>query len=217
MGIILKGIKFIRIFHDSSKFRYKKASSVSEEAFLSQVKYYPKYVFRILLLEGCFNRLMAFSLIWRTRSLVRSNLSPISSNVIGCFPFKPKYNLTTSASRAVNVDNDLSISRLKDSVNKPLSGPGVSSLVNTSYMFELLSSPSFKGASIDTCLPAFLRDCLTSSGVISNKSANSSAEGGLSNSCSSLEKALLILLIDPILLSGKRTILDCSAKACRID
>ena len=51
---------------------------------------YPKYVFKILLLEVCFNLLIAFSLILRTRSLVRSKVSPISSRVIGCWSPKPK-------------------------------------------------------------------------------------------------------------------------------
>ena len=42
----------------------------------------PKYDLRSLLRVPCLNLLIAFSLIWRTRSLVRPNLSPISSNVI---------------------------------------------------------------------------------------------------------------------------------------
>ena len=42
-------------------------------------------------------------------------------------------------------------------------------------------------------------------------------EGLRSFSCSNFEKALLILFNEPTWLSGKRTIRDCSAKACRID
>ena len=53
--------------------------------------------------------------------------------------------------------------------------------------------------------------------VVSNKIANSSGEGSLSNSCSNLENALLILLKDPTWFKGNLTILDCSAMACKID
>ncbi len=41
----------------------------------------PRYAFSSLLLEECFSLLNAFSLICRTLSLVRSNMSPISSRV----------------------------------------------------------------------------------------------------------------------------------------
>ena len=71
----------------------------------------------------------------------------------------------------------------------------------------------FRSASIETCLAATPRVVSTSSVVISSNSANSSADGSLSYSCSSSEKARLILLSDPTLFSGRRTILDCSASA----
>ena len=58
---------------------------------------------------------MAFSLICLTRSLVKSNVSPISSSVMACFSPRPKYNLTTSASLGVRVSSALSISVRKDS------------------------------------------------------------------------------------------------------
>jgi len=51
----------------------------------------------------------------------------------------------------------------------------------------------------------------------STSSEISSAVGGLSNFCSKIAYALLILFMDPILLSGSLTILDCSANACKID
>ena len=158
---------------------------------------------------------MAFSLICLTLSLVKSNVSPISSNVIACWLPKPKYSLTTSASLGVRVSKALSISVLRDSCKRVLSGLGDSPLFNTSYRFE--SSPSTRGASIETCLPEFFKDSLTSLMVMSSSLAISSAEGALSWACSKKAYVLLILLIDPILLSGKRTILDCSARACKID
>ena len=48
---------------------------------------------------------------------------------------------------------------------------------------------------------------------MSNSSASSSAEGRRSFSCSNFEKALLILFNEPTWFNGKRTILDCSARA----
>ena len=72
----------------------------------------------------------------------------------------------------------LSISVLKDSCKSCLSGFGDSPLLRTSYKFE--SSPSTKGASIETCLPEFLSDSLTSFTVISSSFAISSADGARS-------------------------------------
>src|SRR5690606_41713905 len=69
---------------------------------------------------------------------------------------------------------------------------------------------------MERCLPEFRIDSFTSLTVISSSLAISSAEGALSCSCSKKEYALFILLIDPILFSGKRTILDCSASACKM-
>jgi hypothetical protein len=57
----------------------------------------------------------------------------------------------------------------------------------------------------------------TFSSVSSRAVASSSLLGGLSNSCSSLEKALFILFKEPTWLRGNLTILDCSANACKID
>src|SRR5690606_14227588 len=70
---------------------------------------------------------------------------------------------------------------------------------------------------MDTCLPELLSVSDTLSTVVSKMSANSSGEGSRSYSCSNLEKALLILLNEPTWFSGKRTIRDCSAIACKID
>jgi hypothetical protein len=58
--------------------------SKNEQLIRLFIAFYPKYVFRILLLEVCFNLRIAFSLICLTRSRVRSKVSPISSRVIGC-------------------------------------------------------------------------------------------------------------------------------------
>ena len=52
---------------------------------------------------------------------------------------------------------------------------------------------------------------------MSSSFAISSAEGALSCACSRNAYVLFILLIEPILFKGSLTILDCSAKACRID
>src|SRR5690554_2085334 len=60
-------------------------------------------------------------------------------------------------------------------------------------------------------------DSLTSLTVMSNSFAISSAEGGRSLDCSNNAYILLILLIEPILFNGKRTIRDCSANADKID
>ena len=125
---------------------------------------------------------MAFSLICLTLSLVKSNVSPISSKVIACWLPRPKYNLTTSASLGVKVSRALSISVLRDSCRSCLSGFGDYPLFKTSYKLE--SSPSTKGASIDTCLPEFFRDSFTSLTVMSSSLAISSAEGALSWACS---------------------------------
>ena len=59
--------------------------------------YAPKYVFSNLLRLVARNLLIALSLIWRTRSRVRPNLSPISSSESGCSTPIPKYSLITSA------------------------------------------------------------------------------------------------------------------------
>ena len=59
----------------------------------------------------------------------------------------------------------------------------------------------------------FFKDCFTSSTVMSNSLAISSAEGTRSWACSKKAKVLLILLMEPILFNGKRTIRDCSANA----
>lgn len=59
-----------------------KSSQGQEPSYLFINRGQPKYDLRSLLRVPCLNLLIAFSLIWRTRSLVRPNLSPISSNVI---------------------------------------------------------------------------------------------------------------------------------------
>lgn len=66
-------------FHQSIKKR-----TVLLKLFVIVIGNYPKYVLSILLLEVCLRRLIAFSLICRTLSRVRSKVSPISSRVIGC-------------------------------------------------------------------------------------------------------------------------------------
>ena len=48
----------------------------------------------------------------------------------------------------------------------PDSGLGLSSDPITSY--KLLSSPSIRGASIETCLPVFFKDCCTSYNDLNN-------------------------------------------------
>ena len=62
----------------------------------------PRYDLRSLLAEGFLSLRMAFSLIWRTRSRVRSSLSPISSRVISWHPM-PKKLLMISLSRGVRI------------------------------------------------------------------------------------------------------------------
>ena len=66
---------------------------------------------------------------------------------------------------------------------------------------------------MDTWRPDTLRLSLILSSGTSNASASSSADGGLSYSCSSFEKALLILLSEPTWFNGSLTILACSANA----
>src|SRR5690554_4715247 len=117
----------------------------------------------------------------------------------------------TSASRGDKVSNALMISVFRDCNINLLSGRGDSPERNTSYRLE--SSPSLRGASMETCLPEIFMDCSTSAMDKSNSLAISSAEGGRSWACSKYEKVRLILLMEPILFSGKRTTLDCSAKA----
>ena len=157
---------------------------------------------------------MAFSFIWRTRSLVRPKYSPISSSVISCVPIPKKY-FTISLSLSVRVESARSISLLSDSFTRPRSAFGESLFTSTSK--RLLSSPSTKGASTETCLHDTLRVSAIFSLGISRISASSSGEGILSFSCSNFERALFILFSEPTWLSGSLTILDCSASACRMD
>src|SRR5690625_4661755 len=82
---------------------------------------------------------------------------------------------------------------------------------------RLLSSPLWKGASMDTCREDLPRLATTSDLLTCNVSASSSGEGARSNSCSKVANVLWILLERPTLFKGKRTIRDCSAKACRMD
>src|SRR5690606_30597229 len=117
----------------------------------------------------------------------------------------------TSASRGDRVSKALTISVFRDCNINFLSGCGDSPERTTSYRVE--SSPSFRGASIETCLPEIFMDCSTSVMDRSSSLAISSADGGRSCACSKYEKVRLILLIEPILFKGKRTTLDCSAKA----
>src|SRR5690606_572991 len=159
-------------------------------------------------------RCKALSLIWRTRSLVKLNFSPISSSDSGWFDPNPKNNTIISLSLSVKVDSERLISSDNDSSINELSVSG-SEFSNTSN--SVFSSPCTNGASIDTCLPELLNVSETLSTVVSKISANSSGEGSRSYSCSNLEKALLILLKDPTWFRGRRTIRDCSAIACKID
>jgi hypothetical protein len=82
-----------------------------------------------------------------------------------------------------------------------LVGAGVPMFSSTSS--RELSSPSTKGASIETWRAATPRVVSTSSVGISSISASSSALGSRSYSCSNSENALLILLREPTLLSGQ--------------
>ena len=137
---------------------------------------------------------MAFSLIWRTRSRVRPNLSPISSNVISCVLI-PKNIWIISFSLSVSVESALSISLASDSLTKERSAIGESSFTSTSN--KLLSSPSTKGASTEMWRPETFNVSEILSTGISSSSASSSGEGRRSFSCSNLEKALLILFNEP--------------------
>jgi hypothetical protein len=71
----------------------RKAHIFAEGAILNkltkQSDYY-RYDLKSLPLVDLRRRESALSLIWRTRSLVKSNLSPISSSVSGLLPSKPK-------------------------------------------------------------------------------------------------------------------------------
>ena len=107
----------------------------------------------------------------------------------------PKNSLMMSRSRSVRVANARSISRLSDSLISDLSALGESLFTRTSS--RLLSSPSTNGASTDTCLPLTRSVSDTFSFGNSSRSASSSGEGVLSNSCSNLENALFILFKDP--------------------
>ena len=108
---------------------------------------YPKYVFRIWLRCPVCSLRTAFSLIWRTRSRVNPNSSPISSNVFSGTPM-PKNLRKISSSRGVRVANARLISVESDSLISPRSALGESSFSMTSI--KQLSSPSTKGASILT-------------------------------------------------------------------
>ena len=114
-----------------------------------------------------------------------------------------------------SVLSSLSISALSDSASSSLS-VGSSELAIRSSM--LPSSSSEKGAStlrwrlVDE---AFMASSILSSGK-STRSTISSKLGLRSNSCSNLLISLLILLTLPTWLSGRRTILLCSAMACRM-
>ena len=158
---------------------------------------------------------MAFSLICLTLSRVRLNFSPISSRVMACPPFNPKYKVITSASLCVNVDNARWTSFLNESFIKPSSGLSSPSFSRTSK--RLFSSPCTKGSSIETGHPDIFMVSTTSPSVTANTSANSWGEGSLSNLFSSSEKILLILFNDPTLFKGSLTIRYCSARACKID
>ena len=127
----------------------------------------------------------------------------------------PKKSLIISLSLSVSVANALSISLESDSFSNVLSALGESLFGRISS--RLLSSPSTKGASTETCRPETRRVSDTFSLGSSSNSASSSGEGVLSNSCSNFEKALLILLSDPTWFNGSLTIRDCSASACNID
>ncbi len=172
---------------------------------------YPKYVFNSLLLEVCLNLLIAFSLICLTLSLVRSNLVPISSRVSPCFIPIPKNKMITSLSLSDKVDKDLLISLCNDSIINSVSAVGESELINTSN--NELSSPSWKGASTDTCLPPTHNVSATLVLVTSNSSANSCSLGALSYCCSNLENVLFNLFNEPTWFNGNLTILLCSANA----
>jgi hypothetical protein len=62
---------------ETRKKRQKKGCPLATFTFI-----YPRYVFNNLLRDVCLKRRIAFSFIWRTRSRVNPNRSPISSNVI---------------------------------------------------------------------------------------------------------------------------------------
>jgi hypothetical protein len=96
-----------------------------------------------------------------------------------------------------------------------VSALGESELIKTSK--RVFSSPAKRGASIETWRPETLKVSAILSSGKSKTSDNSSAEGVLSYSCSSLEKALFILFKEPTWFRGKRTIRACSANAWRID
>ena len=137
-----------------------------------QIQFPSPDIFSILLLQHPMMtlHLIAFSLIWRTRSRVKPNLSPISSNVISCCPI-PKNICMISFSLSVNVESALSISLARDSFTKERSAIGESSFTNTSS--KLLSSPSTKGASTEMWRPdTFSVSEILSTGI-SSSSANS--------------------------------------------
>src|SRR3569833_2946239 len=119
-----------------------------------------------------------------------------------------------SRSRSVSVESERLISSESDSLINIESVFGSWFSSSSSNVF---SSPCTKGASIDTWRHELLSVSDILSTVVSSISASSSGDGSRSYSCTSLEKALLILLNEPTWLSGKRTIRVCSAIACNID
>ena len=133
---------------------------------------------------------MAFSLIWRTLSLVSWNLSPISSSVISGW-LMPKKHSIMFRSLSLRIDNALEISSRKDSMTNSLSANGKSWFGSISK--RLLSSPSMRGASTDTWRWLFI---LRASSILSSGksmlSAISSMLGRRSFSCSNLLSKRLI-------------------------
>ncbi len=143
-----------------------------------------------------------------------SNFSPISSRVISEQPMPKKYFMI-SRSRSVRVSSARSTSVDSDSLMRPRSALGESVLTSTSS--RLLSSPSAKGASTEMWRPATRSVSDTFSLGSDSSLASSSGDGVRSCSCSKRAKALFILFSEPTWFRGRRTIRDCSARACRID
>jgi len=162
-----------------------------------------KYDCSIRAFEFCLKRINALSLIWRTRSRVRLNFSPISSNECGAMLLKPKNRVSTSRSRSANIPIERLISWDKESVIRLLSVSASVLCITSSRVF---SSPVTNGASKDRWRPELESESEIFSTDVSRSSANSSGVGTRSNCCSSLDDDLRILLKVPTWFNGKRTI-----------